>query len=148
VTDTWATALARLALILGGDSEQFRCEAEEWVREAVAHAWRVESLHDLAPMERRVAFQRLLGVVHDLAGEGDLAFAANHRDVVAQALARRFALHHPPDGPAWRLAPAEPRPTWDEFCSFGDFGATAGGARVLDPDRLPPYSPRGDARSE
>jgi hypothetical protein len=129
VEETWATALERLALILGGGSEQFRVEAESWLREAVACSWRRESLHDLTRSERQVAFQRLLGVAYDLAGEGEIAFALDHRDLVARAFRRHFCLENwQPVGPPWRLAPTETTlPTWDELCEFENFGAAGGG---------------------
>lgn len=127
--ETWATALERLALILGGGSEQFCVEAETWLREAVAQCWRRDSLHDLTRTERQVAFQRVLGVAYDLAGEGEIAFALDHRDIVARAFRRHFCLENgQPTGPAWRLAPTEDdRPTWDELCEFENFGIAGGG---------------------
>lgn len=112
--ETWATALERLALLLGGRSEQFRAEAEEWLRQSLEASWRLSSLHDLTRTERQVAFQRLLSTIYDLAGEGEIAFA-DQRFVVARAFARHFCTDLVP-GPAWRLGPTETdRPTWGEW---------------------------------
>lgn len=119
--ETWAGALGRLASILGGGSEQFRVEAEEWLREAVASAYGVESLYDLTRTQRQVAFQRTLVVANDLAGEGEIAFLHDLRRVVASAFAARFECG-PLAGPEWRMSPVErDRPTYREVAALADF---------------------------
>lgn len=110
--ETWAGALERLAEILGGRSEQFRVEAEEWLREVVASAYSAESLHDLTREQRQVALQRTILVARDLAGEGEIAFSLDVRDLVGRTFAAHFACG-PLAGPSWRLSPAElGRPTY------------------------------------
>jgi hypothetical protein len=106
-TETWATAIDRLALILGGPSERYHAEVEVWLRQSVAAAFSVESLHALDQTRRALAFQRFLLVVYDLAGLGELAFSPALRQIVAAAFADRFGIDAPA-GPDWRISPSEP----------------------------------------
>lgn len=115
--ETWATALERLALLLGGRSEQFQAEAEEWLRQSIRALRWGDSIQALTRTERAVAFQRFLCTIDDLAGEGEFAFAfaADHRFVVARAFARNFCTDLV-GGPEWRLSPDEADvPTYAEY---------------------------------
>jgi hypothetical protein len=131
IPTTWTMLLDRLAYQLGGRSDGFRAEAEEWVRDAVEARYGVRSLHELDRPRRQIAFQKCSGVLLALEqGDGsydDLAFQSDCRRRVAAAFARYFdgvAIN----GPPWRISPVEEyRPTWDEWQEPPDFALLASG---------------------
>jgi hypothetical protein len=130
---TWTEAVVRLSELLSG-----RDEAEEWLREAVAAVYGVESLHDLSRADRAVAFRRTAGAVDALEELGvPLEYLGpsglllldppgtvwlaedgySRRERIVGVLARYFdgaALH----GPPWRLSPYETgRPSREEWAT-------------------------------
>lgn len=110
-----------MARLLGGPGR--RVEAEEWLRQAVAAAYGVASLHDLDRQTRAVAFQKASGVLIALCEhDGDLAFEREQRRIVQEVFARFFG-GHLVDGPAWRLGPDEDLPSRAEYEEAADFAA-------------------------
>lgn len=103
---SWAELYDRLAYALGND----RASAEEWVRQALTATWGVSEVTDLPRFRRQIAFQKMSGVVLDVEGKGEIAFAIDQRTIVSASFARYFR-GAVLDGPPWRVSAYEQRPT-------------------------------------
>jgi hypothetical protein len=64
---------------------------------------------DLPRFRRQIAFQKMSGVVLDVEGKGEIAFAIDQREIVAASFARYFR-GAVLDGPPWRVSAYEARP--------------------------------------
>ncbi len=124
IPTTWTALLDRLAYQLGGRSEGFQAEAEEWVRTAVDARFGVASLHDLDRGTRQLAFQKSSGVLLALEGGeagNEVALEPDCRTRIRALFARYFD-GVMVDGPPWRLSPIElDRPSWEDWRGAADF---------------------------
>lgn len=112
---SWPDVTAGLAAVFAGRDGEPYATAEEWIREACEAAWGAD-LARLDRPEQQAALQRMQLVLYDLAGQrGDLAFALDVRETVAETFARYWGGIEL-GGPPWRLTPAErDRPTYEAY---------------------------------
>lgn len=114
---SWAELYDRLTRVLAGD----RASAEEWVRQALQATWGASEVTELPRFRRQIAFQKMSGVVLDVEGLGEIAFAIDLRQIIAASFARYFR-GAVLDGPPWRVSAYEERPTHTAYLdALSDF---------------------------
>lgn len=100
----WAGLAERFVAVLGTD------EAPEWLGELATLGYSLPTISAVVndpetPDERkRDLWQRLLLVLRELEGQGDLSFHADAREVISKAFAGQFLALA---GPDWALSPKE-----------------------------------------
>lgn len=113
---TWSEAYERISYVVGDEHA-----GHAWVEEALERKWGVRDPTALDRTHRKVALQKVSGVVLAIEELGhDLAFALDGRATIARTFARYFdglVL----DGPPWKCSPLESGPSYDEWASGDDF---------------------------
>lgn len=109
VPQSWAEWLDRFATLLGGNPGEpgvFQADAREWLRQAVAAVYGVETLTELSREQMKDASRRAAAALLQLEEQGDLSLAFGVRGKIQAAFAAGL------DGielagPEWALDPDE-----------------------------------------
>lgn len=112
---SWAEVYDRLARLLADEPA-----AHAWIDGAVLELWGAPDPAALERSRRALAFQKASGVLLALEDHpGDLAFDIEARTVIRGVVGRYFN-GVTVDGPEWRIAPHEDRPSYEEWLAAVD----------------------------